>query len=127
GDFDRNEVSEKEIFEKQYPVEIIHEPDQNKTDFEKGIEFLISRGFPAVNIIWATGKRMDHTLANLMNILKYKEKIKLVMLDDHSKIYPLLPKPAVFEKWYKAGTSISLLPVSRASGVVTENLLYPLQ
>lgn len=126
GDFDRNEIPVEKISQEQYPVEIIHIPDQEKTDFEKGIEFLIERGFPAVNIIWATGKRMDHTFANLVNLLKYKNEIKLVMLDDHSRIYPLLPEPHIFEKWFKAETPLSLLPVCRAEGISTENLLYPL-
>jgi thiamine pyrophosphokinase len=126
GDFDQNEIPVDQIRQDQFPVEVIHSPDQEKTDFEKGIEFLIERGFPAVNIIWATGRRMDHTFANLLNLLKYKNEIRLVMLDDHSKIYPLLPEPLVFEKWYKAGTPVSLLPVCCANGIKTENLLYPL-
>ena len=126
GDFDRNhKVDHEALKSEQFPIEIIHTPDQNKTDLEKGIEFLIERGFPAVNILWATGLRMDHTLGNVFNLMKYQHQIKLVMLDDYSKIFPLLPHEP-FEKWYPAGTPISLIPLPLAEGITTENLLYPL-
>jgi thiamine pyrophosphokinase len=126
GDFDRNELAIEEIKKFQFPIEIIHTPDQEKTDLEKGIEFLIERGFPAVNIIWATGLRMDHTLANVFNLVKYKNDISLVMLDDHSKVIPLKSYPHIFEKWYQKSTIISLLPMPQAYGIETVNLLYKL-
>ncbi|WP_304236061.1 thiamine diphosphokinase [Jiulongibacter sediminis] len=126
GDFDRNELDLEEIKKQQFPIEIVHTPDQEKTDLEKGIEFLIGKGFPAVNIVWATGKRMDHTLANVFNLVKYKNDIKLVMLDDFSKIFPLSPLPSFFEKWYRSGTTISLLPLGACEEIRTTNLRYPL-
>jgi thiamine pyrophosphokinase len=126
GDFDRNELLIEEIKQSQFPIEIIYTPDQEKTDLEKGIESLIDRGFPSVNIIWATGLRMDHTLANVFNLMKYKNEINIVMFDDHSKIIPLKSSPHFFEKWYKANTIISLLPMPRADGIETQNLRFPL-
>jgi thiamine pyrophosphokinase len=122
GDFDRD-FKPQTILERQFPLEIVHVPNQDKTDLEKGIEFLIERGFPAVNIVWATGRRADHTLANLTNIARYKHQIKIVMLDDHSKIFPLV---GTFTKWYAAGTPISLMPVGSVEGIVTEGLKYNL-
>ncbi len=124
GDFDRDGVEIAQIQEEQFPIEIIHTPDQNKTDLQKGIEFLINRGFPAVNIIWATGRRMDHTFNNIASIVAYKEKIKIVIIDDYTTIYPLSPKPTVFEKWYAKDSIISLLPIGKATGVSTKKLLY---
>jgi thiamine pyrophosphokinase len=123
GDFDRN-VDFEEIHAFQYPLEIIHTPDQEKTDLEKGIEFLIERSFPAVNIVWATGRRADHSLTNMTNIVRYKNQIKCVMLDDYSKIFPLV---GTFEKWYAEGTPISLIPVGTVTGITTEGLKYNLE
>ncbi len=122
GDFDRD-FAPATILEKQYPVEIIHTPDQDKTDFEKGIEFLIERGFPAVNIVWATGRRADHTLANLTSIVRYKNHIKIVLFDDFSKVFPLVGN---FEKWYVANTPISLMPIGKVEGITTTGLKYNL-
>ncbi|CCH52320.1 thiamine pyrophosphokinase [Fibrisoma limi BUZ 3] len=122
GDFDRN-LDLDAIRAQQYPLEIIHTPDQNKTDLDKGIEYLIESGYPAVNIIWATGRRADHSLTNMTNIVRYKNRIRIVMLDDHSKVFPLVGR---FEKWYEKATPISLIPVGTVEGVVTEGLLYNL-
>jgi thiamine pyrophosphokinase len=127
GDFDGLDISLEEIEKNQFPIEIIHAPDQEKTDLEKALDYLISRGFPAVNIIWATGRRSDHTIANVTNLVKYRELIQVKMIDNHSVIYPLSPFPAVFSKWYKAGTLISLIPIGVAEGIETENLVYPLK
>jgi thiamine pyrophosphokinase len=122
GDFDRD--FDPEVYKtKQYPLEIVHTPDQNKTDLEKALDYLIERKIPAVNIVWATGKRADHTITNLTNIVRYRDLIKIVILDDHSKIFLL---PNKFEKWYTAGTPISLIPIGVVKGIHSQNLVYPL-
>ena len=123
GDFDRNFDPEK-YQEEQFPIEIIHTPDQNKTDLEKAFDYLIARNIPAVNVVWATGKRADHTITNITTISKYRNVLKIVLLDDHSKIF-LLPKK--FEKWYTANTPISLIPIGNVTGIRSSNLFYPLQ
>lgn len=126
GDFDRGEIEIVQIQESQFPIEVVHTPDQNKTDLEKAFDFLVERGFDAVNVVWATGRRMDHTITNLTCIVQYKNLLKITLIDDYSVIYPLLPLPAVFEKWYAKGTPISLIPVGNANVVNTQNLLYHL-
>ena len=108
----------------QYPIEIIHTSDQNKTDLEKAFDYLIKRKIPAVNVVWATGRRADHTITNLTNIPKYRNLLKIVILDDHSKVF-LLPKK--FEKWYTANTPISLIPIGHVTGIHSNNLFYPLK
>jgi len=123
GDFDRG--FDPEIYKtSQYPIEIIHLPDQNKTDLEKAFDYLIERKIPAVNVVWATGRRADHTITNLTNITRYRNLLKIVILDDHSKVF-LLPKK--FEKWYTADTPISLIPIGHVTGIHSDNLYYPLK
>ena len=122
GDFDRD-FNPDYYREKQYPIEIIHKPNQDKTDLEKALDYLIEKGHQAANVIWATGKRADHTITNLTTIVNYRNKLKIVLLDDHSKVYLL---PLKFEKWYTANTPISLIPVGKATGITTENLFYSL-
>lgn len=122
GDFDKIQDIE-EIRARQEPIEIINTPDQDKTDLEKAIEILIERGFPAANIVWATGRRADHAIANITDIVGYKDQIKLVIFDDYSKIFPLV---GVFEKWYAAETPISLIPVGEVNGITTSGLKYNL-
>lgn len=122
GDFDSVFDTEK-IREAQYPIEIIHTPDQDKMDLEKAFDYLIKRGFPAANVVWATGKRADHTISNITNIVRYREQLKIVIFDDYSKIF-LLPK--IYEKWYVKETPISLIPIGKVDGITTKNLKYML-
>lgn len=123
GDFDHG--FDPEIYKtSQYPIEIVHTPDQDKTDLEKAFDYLIARKIPAVNVVWATGKRADHTITNLTNIVRYRNLLKIVILDDHSKIFLL---PTKFEKWYTAKTPISLIPIGVVNGISSKNLKYELQ
>ncbi len=122
GDFDRG-FNPHEFIQSQQPIEIVHTPDQNKTDLEKAFDYLIERKIPAVNVVWATGKRADHTITNLTNIVKYRNLIKIVILDNYSKVFVL---PRKFEKWYPANTILSLIPVGKVTGINSKNLFYPL-
>lgn len=122
GDFDRGFDAEY-YRSQQYPLEIVHTPDQDKTDLEKAFEYLIGRGFPAVNVIWATGRRADHTITNITNIVRFRDQLKIVILDDHSKVFLL---PSKFEKWYPSGTPLSLIPIGKVSGINSKNLKYEL-
>lgn len=123
GDFDRNFNAEK-YKNSQYPIEIVYTPNQNKTDLEKAFDYLIERKIPAVNVVWATGRRADHTITNVTNIVRYQNDLKIVLLDDYSKIFQL---PKKFQKWYPAKTILSLIPIGSVDGISSENLVYPLE
>ena len=123
GDFDRNFNTEK-YKDSQYPIEIVYTPNQNKTDLEKAFDYLIERKIPAVNVVWATGRRADHTITNVTNIVRYQNELKIVILDDYSKIFQL---PQKFQKWYPAKTILSLIPIGSVEGISSENLEYPLE
>jgi thiamine pyrophosphokinase len=123
GDFDRG-FDANYYKETHYPIEIVPTPDQDKTDLEKAFDYLHARNIPAVNVVWATGKRADHTITNLTNIVNYRDKLKIVIIDDHSKVF-LLPRK--YEKWYTEKTPISLIPIGEVTGIHTNNLHYPLK
>ena len=123
GDFDCD-FNPEIYLEKQYPLEIVHTPNQDKTDLDKAFDYLIAKGHKAVNVIWATGKRADHTITNITNIVAYRNQLKIVVLDDHSKVFLLQKK---YEKWYPKNTTISLIPIGKVTGITTKNLFYPLK
>ena len=100
-----------------------HTPNQDKTDLEKAFDYLIEKGHKAANVIWATGRRADHTITNLTNSVAYRNLLKIVILDDYSKVYLL---PTTFEKWYTANTILSLIPIGKVTEITTKNLFYPL-
>jgi thiamine pyrophosphokinase len=120
GDFDGRKVDELgSVLPAQ--VEIVHVPEQDKTDLEKGIEFLIKKGHKAVNILWATGRRSDHYLNNISILGRYLSQIDLVMIDAHSVIFPVR---SGFKKYYPAGTNISLMPLNKVTNLRTGNLVW---
>ena len=123
GDFDRN-FDAQFYAANNYPIEIVHTPDQNKTDLQKAFDFLIEKGHKAVNVVWATGKRADHTLNNFSTLVSYRNELKVVLFDDHSKVFLLANS---FKKWYPKEAIISLIPLGKVEGITTKNLFYPLQ
>ena len=122
GDFDSVEGLD-EIIQAQQPVKVMHLPDQNSTDLEKGIEYLINDGHFNVNILGATGKRTDHSLNNLSSICKYSHQIGIIIYDKHGKISVI---KSGFSKWYTAGHKLSLLPIGKCTDFRTSNLKYPI-
>lgn len=122
GDFDREIVLDEMDFS-TYPMKRVFTPNQDKTDLEKAFEYLLEEGHSAVNVVWATGKRMDHTLNNFHSMVRYADRLKIVMIDDYSLMYPL---PKVFEKWYPAKTPLSIMPLGEAYQVKSSGLLFEL-
>ncbi|MFN5982450.1 MAG: thiamine diphosphokinase [Fluviicola sp.] len=118
GDFD----SLVEDTESEQEFKRIHAPDQNKTDLEKGIDFALENGARSIRVLNVTGKRMDHTFANISLLKRFDFPIFLI--DDHSVIYRL---PNHFEKHFQKGQIISLLPIGLALNITTHNLVYPLK
>ena len=114
GDFDSIEGLPKNL-----TTQFIHIADPETTDLEKALAFLINKGYSDINIVWATGKRLDHTLNNFAIMGKYPEH-KIVIYDDHSKAFVL---PKSFSKIYNAGDEISLIPINQADGITTSNLM----
>jgi thiamine pyrophosphokinase len=124
GDFDSGDDIDLETYPHLSHVEKIHAPDQELTDLQKGIQYLIQKGFPAANILWATGLRQDHHFNNVFTLSQFSGQITLGLLDDYSRVFVL---PKTFKKWYLKDTKLSILPVGSASGIVTKNLQYNLE
>jgi len=122
GDFDT--YNQAEITAMVQPnTEVVYTPDQEKSDLEKGLEFLISKKFAAVNIVWATGMRSDHYMNNIATLARFKDQINLVMLDNYSKIYPI---NSGFKKHFSENTNVSLIPLNKVENVKTGNLVWNL-
>ncbi|MDZ4758130.1 MAG: thiamine diphosphokinase [Bacteroidota bacterium] len=122
GDFDSVIDLDTKLVHLPYTKKL-YKPDQEFTDLDKGILYLIQEEYPAANIVWATGNRIDHTITNLFNMARYHTKITLCMIDNYSKKY-ILPKS--FEKWYPANTIISLIPCGTVTSIKTSGLAYNL-
>lgn len=123
GDFD-DVVPENILKELQQDhVQVIRTPNQDKTDFEKGLDFLMEKEAKSIHVVWSTGKRMDHALGNYASLTKYAERVEIVVYNDYSKAFVLKRD---FKKWYQKGEIISLMPLPKAGRVSTRGLKYSL-
>lgn len=121
GDMDST-LDPEEIQRRQHPLRIVRTPDQNYTDLEKAVFWLRDEGYTSANIVWATGKRADHTANNLMSLFKF-EGMDVTLLDDYSRVYVL---PKQFRKWYPKETIISLIPYGLVESISIKGLEYTL-
>ena len=121
GDLDSITKKTRRIFSS---VPIIHIPDQNSTDLEKALEYLVANKFTAVTIVGATGERPDHTFANFSILVKYAEKMHVKFLDDYCSVQCVKKKISFTAH---IGQQISLMPMGTCSGITTRGLKYPLK
>lgn len=104
-------------------VPVVHVADQNSTDLEKALDYLLENKFSSAVVVGATGARPDHELSNFSILLKYHSRLKLTFFDE-------LCTAEIVQKRIKfpadIGQQISLVPLGRCTGIVTTGLKYPL-
>jgi len=120
GDLDSISARTRKHFSR---VETIHIADQESTDLEKALEFLLKLLIPSAIVVGATGGRPDHSLANLSILKKYHKKIRLLFSDPFCDIQ-IIEGKIVFDAI--VGSVISLMPLDRCEGIHTIGLKYPL-
>ena len=104
-------------------TEIIEDTDENTTDSMKAIEYEISQGMDEIVLLGATGKKIDHSLANLSLLKRYDQLTRLTILDDFSETVFVL-KDLTFEA--EIGRKISLMVLGGSSWVTTKGLKWEL-
>lgn len=96
------------------------------TDTEIAIDFAISLGATHIELYGASGNRLDHTLANVHNLMiALKAGVIARIIDEHNCI-ELINKCITITG--KPGDIVSLIPLSSVvQGVATHGLEYPLK
>ncbi len=105
-------------------VPVIHSADQNSTDLEKALDYLLKNLFTSATIVGATGERPDHMMSNFSILLKYHRKLNLLFFDERCTI-EIIQKKIQFDAF--VGQQISIVPMGACSGIVTSGLKYPLK
>lgn len=120
GDLDSFEQPETHSYE------IVFDPDQETNDLEKAMNRALKEGADDVIVLGATGKRLDQTLKNLSVLKQFNDKFESLFYKDNFGDTLLLPNS--FSKEIKAGTQVSLFPLSgKVTAIKTEGLKYPLK
>ena len=125
GDFDSAEYGGKDDLD-GYKSLIIKLPvEKNITDTEAAVDYALKNGTGEIILLGATGKRIDHLIANLMLLRgSLNKNIKLIIEDDEHEIYAANGK-CIVEGF--RGQTISLFPLDEAARVnAISGLYYPL-
>lgn len=133
GDFDsvKKEVFDQYTKEKEETVKaprvIQLNPVKDMTDTEEAIDVAIREGATEITILAATGRRLDHSLANINLLMKpLKKSVKACILDKNNRVY-LNNRDFSIKRSALFGKYISFIPLSsEVSGVTLTGFKYPL-
>lgn len=127
GDFDSvPEAVLKKYKELSTPIKTFPK-EKDKTDTQIAIELALMHHPTDIDIVGATGSRLDHTLANVhLLLLPMQLKVNAHILDPNNKIY-LEQDSFIIEKIRQFGDYVSLIPFSeKVSGLTLSGFKYPL-
>lgn len=96
--------------------------DQETNDLTKSVQFCVERGSKEIVIVGGTGKREDHTIANISLLADYISIVDIVMITNWGVFTPI--KSTTEFKSYK-GEKVSIFSIDQVK-LTTENLQYPL-
>jgi len=101
--------------------------EKDKTDTQIAIELALLNHATSIDIIGATGSRMDHVLANIhLLMLPMQLNIQAALIDRNNKIY-LKDKSFAIMKEEQFGDYVSLLPFGdTVTGLTLTGFKYPL-
>ena len=112
-----NEMKMKDIEFIKFPTK------KDMTDTELAIEYAVDKGTTEIVLLGVTGTRLDHTLANIMLLIKLlNNNIEGKIVDDHNEIF--ITKDSLdIEK--EENTFLSIIPlIQNLSGVTLEGFEY---
>lgn len=97
--------------------------DDNSTDLEKSLSWIVQEGYRHVIVLGATGGRLDHFIGNLSALAKMSMHATIQFVDESGEW--------IFVDRFKnlslpAGVTVSLIPLSRCDGIVTKGLKWNL-
>ena len=106
-----------------YEIKMINLPNQNENDLRKSLLWIAEHNGQAVDILGATGKRDDHSIANIFSICQMDIDLTMKITTDYGVFMPLTNKTVI--KTFR-NQKISLFCTSNKTKITADNLKYPL-
>jgi len=123
GDFDS---VPKRLLE-TVPVEKRHfDPGQDDTDLEKAIRFAVGQGASHIDVVGATGGRLDHTFNAVSLLLKFDRQNVGITLHDACGQATLCGRSPMLLSG-RVGDRISLIPAPQVVALQSDGLRFPLE
>ena len=99
-------------------------PHKDETDTHMAIDIALQQGAQRLVLLGATGKRLDHTLANLQLLVRIKKAgADGVLMDDFNEI-TVTNQRCMIQR--EKGALFSVLPLSEGVHITLGGLEYPL-
>ena len=98
--------------------------DQETNDLTKAMNFCIEKGFKEVAILGATGKREDHTLANISLLIEYSKQVNVRMFTDYGVFVPISQTTTLSSF---AKQQVSIFSLDANNPLTSKNLRYPIE
>jgi len=107
-------------------VPIVHDPDTERPDTQKAIEYALLRGpFDEVTLFGASAGRLDHVIGHVALLRRFEGRTRVVLEDAHGRAFLARGDTRLD---LPPGTIVSFFAFSGpAEGVTTGNLRYPLR
>ena len=99
-----------------------HEVQEN-SDAEKAIAYALDRGATRIVLLGATGRRLDHTLANVWLAYRFRDRAEIIIADDFGELRTITGRHSLR---LPLGTAVSLIALTTDAVVVTVGLQWPL-
>mgnify|MGYP005908869517 CR=1 FL=1 len=133
GDFDTFGLERmEELRKKEGWATDVHKPEKDETDTELAFRDALEAGCVLVDMLGATGGRLDHELSNIQLLAQGRKKgLRVTIYDAFNKIFLAdaeLDPQVVFEREDLYGRYVSFLPVTETvKGITLTGFKYPLK
>lgn len=120
GDLDS--VSKRDL--KRLQNRVIHVVSQENTDLEKTLHFIKRKPVTHLTLVGFLGGRWDFSIANILHLIPYAKKMNVSLAGDGWRMNLITHSARFVTRLHKR---VSLVPLSKCSGVTLAGLKYPLQ
>lgn len=125
GDYDSVHPELLEVYKNDTEI-VVYPKDKDFTDTHLAILSAINKGAENIDVIGATGSRMDHMLTNVSVCRAALDAmVNCCLYDAHNKIY-LLDKKMTIEKEAQYGSYVSVIPMTEKVLLSLSGFKYPL-
>lgn len=108
----------------KYKDKILQIKEQDTNDLSKAFRYALEQGFEKLTILGATGKREDHTLANISHLYRFNREVYTEIISDYG-IWSCCSESTTFES--HIGQQVSIFSNHSNTKIYSENLKYPLK
>ncbi len=126
GDFDSVDPKILEILKNKNIPENKYNSHKDATDIELAIDLAIKRGAGRIDILGATGGRLDHFYGAVASLCEALDaQVKAYIVDSRNR-FSLFKNSIIIKKCEQYGMYISIIPfTSKVTAVTLEGFCYP--